>query len=153
MNNARAFDPQTAAYVSLASFRRNGKEVLTTVWIAGSDGRYYVFSAGNAGKVKRIRANPSLRLAACDAAGRVLSSWIDGTARVVNDPEVIARAYALLRGKYGWRMRLLDFLARLSGRYVRRAIIEIDAPNFASCAPQPPAAAATSCSDQVIEPA
>lgn len=73
--NERTFDPETAAYVSLATFRRNGKEVRTPVWIAGSGGRYYGFSAGNAGKVKRIRANPRIRLAACDAAGRVRSPW------------------------------------------------------------------------------
>lgn len=132
--NERTFDPETAAYVSLATFRRNGKEVRTPVWIAGSGGRYYGFSAGNAGKVKRIRANPRIRLAACDAAGRVRSPRGDRhrAARVANEPEVVARAYVLLRGKYGWRMQVLDFFARLTGRHARRAIIGIDSWNLTS---------------------
>ena len=51
------FDPAVESYVNLATFRRNGREVRTPVWIAGADCLYYVFSEGNAGKVKRIRAN------------------------------------------------------------------------------------------------
>ena len=60
-------------YVSLATFRRNGREVRTPVWLAKVDVRYYLFSEGKAGKVKRIRANGRARLAACDLRG-----WMPG---------------------------------------------------------------------------
>src|ERR1700730_1504716 len=54
--NAPRFEPAAEKYVSLATYRRNGVEVATPVWIAELAGRYYVFSAGDAGKIKRIRA-------------------------------------------------------------------------------------------------
>jgi PPOX class probable F420-dependent enzyme len=62
MMNSPPFDPAAEKYVSLATYRRNGVEVKTPVWIARVGERYYVFSAGDAGKVKRIRATPRVRL-------------------------------------------------------------------------------------------
>jgi hypothetical protein len=67
--NSLCFDPATEKYVSLATYRQNGVEVNTPVWIAKVAGRYYVFSAGDAGKVKRIGATSRVRLAACDFRG------------------------------------------------------------------------------------
>jgi PPOX class probable F420-dependent enzyme len=125
MNDARPFDPASEPYVNLASYRRNGIEVKTPVWIAEARGRYYVFSAGDAGKVKRIRATSRVRIAACDLRGNVKSAWIDGTARIVAEPPVIADALRALRAKYGLQMRFTDFFAKLSGRFAKRAYIEI----------------------------
>ena len=120
------FDPALESYVSLATFRRNGREVRTPVWIAGADRLYYVFSKGSAGKVKRIRANGRVRLAACDSRGKILSEWLDGRGRIVSEPEVIQRAYEMLRRKYWWGMRIGDFFAKLTGRYQKRAFLEIE---------------------------
>lgn len=125
MNDARPFDPAHERYVSLATYRRNGAEVKTPVWIAAVANRYYAFSAGDAGKVKRIRVTPRVRLAACDLRGNVHSAWINGEAHVVSDPAVIATALQALRRKYGLQMRFTDFFARLSGRFGKRAYIEI----------------------------
>jgi len=121
----RSFDPAGERYVSLATYRRDGREVCTPVWLAEADGRYYLFSEGRAGKVKRIRANGRARMAACNYRGAVKSDWLDGHGRVVNEPEIIARAYASLRKKYGWQMGIGDFFSKLSGRYDKRMIIEL----------------------------
>jgi uncharacterized protein len=64
VTSSSSFDPAKAKYVSLATYRRNGVEVRTPVWIARAADRYYIFSAGDAGKVKRIRATPRVRMAA-----------------------------------------------------------------------------------------
>ena len=112
-------------YVNLASFRRDGREVRTPVWIAGEGRRHFVFSEARAGKVKRIRANGRARLAACDVRGKVRSGWIGARARVLADPREIEEAYAALRSKYGWQMRAADLLSKLSGRYERRALLEV----------------------------
>ena len=121
------FEPADQTYVNLATFRRNGREVRTPVWIAGSAARYYVFSEGGAGKVKRIRANGRVRLAACDFRGRLLrDTWLEGRGRVVHEPEVVERAYAALRRKYGWQMKLGDVFSKLTGRYDRRAMLELE---------------------------
>ena len=125
MSDTRPFDPASERYVSLATYRRNGVEVKTPVWIAPAADRYYVFSAGDAGKVKRIRVTPRVRLAACDARGDVKSPWIDGEARIVSEPAVVDTALRALRAKYGMLMRFTDFFAKLSGRFRKRAYLEI----------------------------
>lgn len=124
--SAAPFDPGTERYVSLATFRRDGREVRTPVWMAEAGGRCVLFSEGDAGKVKRIRATRRVRLAACSAFGAVRSDWIEGRGRILKEPAEIERAYAALRRKYGWQMWIGDLMSRLSGRYDKRAVIEIE---------------------------
>ena len=113
-------------YLSLATFRTNGTEVATPMWYVAVEGRLYVFTAADAGKVKRLRRSSRARIAPCDARGGVTGRWRDATARIVTDASTIARADSAMRVKYGWQKRLLDTFSRLSGRYRRRAWIEID---------------------------
>jgi len=113
-------------YLCLATVRRNGSEVRTPVWFASADGKLYVFSAGNSGKVKRLRHSSRARVAPCDARGGVRGDWREVTARVVTDRRLIERAHDALRAKYGWQLRILDLFARLAGRIERRAWIEIE---------------------------
>jgi PPOX class probable F420-dependent enzyme len=117
-----------ARYLNLATFRRDGREVRTPVWMAADEDRLYVFSEGDAGKVKRIRATRRVRVVPCGARGGVREDavWLEGSGRVVAEPAVVERAYAALHRKYGWQMRLADFFSRLSGRYHKRAILEIE---------------------------
>jgi PPOX class probable F420-dependent enzyme len=112
-------------YLSLATFRRNGAEVRTPVWFATVDGRLYAFTAGDSGKVKRLRASSRARVAPCDARGRVTGAWRSAVARLIDDAESIGRAHAALRAKYGWQLHGLDVLSRLTGRLRRRAWMEI----------------------------
>lgn len=114
-----------ARYVSLATFRRDGREVRTPVWFARLDDGYVCYSAADAGKVKRIRNNPRVRLAPCDMRGKLRGTWRDATATLLDDPATCARAFGALRARYGWQMRLVDVLARLSGRDTRRAVIAL----------------------------
>src|SRR5262249_2798869 len=81
-------------------------------------------SAGNAGKVKRIRNASRARVAPCDARGTVRGPWQDATARVITDANAIEGARSALRAKYGWQVALLDFVSRVTGRAKRRAWLE-----------------------------
>jgi uncharacterized protein len=112
--------------VILATYRRNGVDVKTPVWIAELAKRYYVFGAGDAGKIKRIRATPRVRLAACDVRGKVRSAWIEGRARIVLEPALIVDVRKALRHKYGLVMFLTDVMATMTGRMRRRAYIKIE---------------------------
>ncbi len=114
------------SYISLATLRRNGKVVETPVWFAPANGKLYVFSEAKAGKMKRLKNDPTCRVAACDMRGKVHAEWIPGRAQRVEDDESIATAYDALHAKYGWQMRLTDFFWRLTGRYDARAIVEIE---------------------------
>jgi PPOX class probable F420-dependent enzyme len=112
-------------YVSLATFRRNGAEVRTPVWFAAREDRLWIVTGGDSGKVKRVRHTARVRVAASDARGGVHGVWHDGTARIMHEPREIADAQALLRAKYGWQARLLNFVSRLSGRIHRRVWLEV----------------------------
>ena len=63
-------------YMSLATFRRSGAEVATPVWFAAVDGKLYVVSAGNAGKVSACATPggrawpPAMSAAGCAGPGR-----------------------------------------------------------------------------------
>jgi uncharacterized protein len=125
LRDLATFDRQR--YMVLATFRRTGAEVRTPVWFAAADGKLYLFTAGESGKVKRLRHSSRARVAASDMRGRVHGEWWDVAARIVTEPRVIERAHAALRAKYGWQVRLGDLFSRLTGRIRRRAWIEIEA--------------------------
>jgi PPOX class probable F420-dependent enzyme len=113
------------SYVNLATFRRNGTAVETPVWFAILDGKLYVVTDGTSAKVKRIRATKRVRVAACNARGRVSGEWFDGKGRVVGEQKLVERAHAALQQKYGWQMWLLDAGSTLFGRIGRRAYLEL----------------------------
>lgn len=115
----------TEPYVNLETYRKTGVAVKTPVWVALHNGAGYVFSAGDAGKIKRLRNNPAVSLAACDFRGNVHGPWVAGTACIVTDTAEISAAYAAFDLKYGLRMKLTNLLSRLTGRYARRAMIAI----------------------------
>lgn len=119
-------DAHRERYVALATFRKDGREVKTPVWIAAGDGRVFVYTNVTSGKAKRIRNNGHARVAPSDARGRVKGDWVDAKARLIEDPEGQERGIRTLVEKYGWQMRLALFLSRLSGRYRQRAIIELE---------------------------
>ncbi len=113
-------------YLNLATFRRNGRAVETPVWFALREGRLYVFTDGTSGKVKRLRANPRIRIAPCDVRGKLKGDWGEGKGRIVDEPAAVEAAYAVLRRKYGLQMRVIDFFSGLAGRISRRAILELE---------------------------
>jgi uncharacterized protein len=113
----------SAPYVSLATFRRSGLAVATPVWCAADGEDFYFFSAGSAGKVKRLRNGDRARLAICNARGKVSSGWAEARAEIVEDQPGIDRALAALHRKYGWQMWLADLGSRLTGRFPERAYL------------------------------
>lgn len=113
----------SAPYVSLATFRRSGARVATPVWCAADGEDFYFFSAGAAGKVKRLRNGDRAELAICDVRGRLLGGWRAARAVVLEEPQEIRRALAALHRKYGWQMWLADLGSRLTGKYHRRAYL------------------------------
>jgi len=126
MNADDIEDLERSNYVSFATRKRSGEWVATPVWFAPHGGSYYVFSAGNAGKVKRLRNFSESRIAACTATGALRGEWHDTHARVLDDPADRDTALAALRSKYGWQMYTADIFSRLTGKMGRRAYIRID---------------------------
>jgi PPOX class probable F420-dependent enzyme len=113
-------------YLNLATFRKNGAEVKTPVWFAALGDKLYVYTAGTAGKAKRLRNSSRARIAPCDIRGNLQGEWRDTNARIANDPALTERAYAALRTKYGWQVSLFTLGARIAGTVRQRVYIEID---------------------------
>lgn len=112
---------RNAKYISVETYRKNGQGVRTPVWFAENDGTFYIYTLPQAGKVKRIRNNPQVKLAPCDMRGGVRGEWVPGVARVEDD-EGARVGQSLLNKKY-WMKRIGDFFGRLRGR--KQAVISI----------------------------
>jgi hypothetical protein len=112
-------------YVSLVTFRKDGREVATPIWFAEEGGRIWAYSELSAGKVKRLRNNTNIRLAPCTASGKVTGGWREGSGRVIQDGEGFKQGIAALGRKYGWKFRIASFFSRLAGRIGNRTVLEL----------------------------
>lgn len=61
----------TGKYLSLTTFRPDGTGVATPVWFVDVGGQYLVETDRTSYKVKRIKRNPSVAVAACTASGKL----------------------------------------------------------------------------------
>jgi uncharacterized protein len=109
-------------YLNLETYRKSGQAVATPVWFAEDAGELYIYSLANAGKVKRIRNNPRVRVMPCDVRGRPKGEWVEGGARILGAP-VGERAHKLLDRKYGWMKKVGNLYSKLMKR--ERAAIAI----------------------------
>lgn len=116
----------SARYLNLLTFRKSGAEVSTPVWFAPHRGVFYAFSAGDAGKVKRLRNSSRARIAPCDWRGELRGSWQEAKAFLVDDPAERKAAFRALRCKYGWQMWAVDAGALLARTLRSRAVIRIE---------------------------
>jgi PPOX class probable F420-dependent enzyme len=94
------------SYVLVTTFRRDGTPVPTPVWVGRDGDDVLVWTRSDAGKVKRIRNNPTVELAPCDARGRSRGPSVTGTARIL-DADGSAQGRRLLKRKYGITGRLV----------------------------------------------
>lgn len=122
MNREKLAQFEGEQYISLETFRKNGQGVRTPVWFAESDGLFYIYSLADAGKVKRIRNNPQVRIAPCTMRGSVTGQWTDARARILESAEA-RRADELITEKYGWKKKFGDLFRKL--RKKSRAYISI----------------------------
>ena len=123
MSNDRLAQFASEKYLNLETFRKDGTPVDTPVWFAEERGTFYVYSRADAGKVKRVRNNPHVRIAPCDVRGKLKGTWVDAAARIVSDEAEARHGQGLLTGKYGWMKRVGDFFSRL--RKTKQAVIAI----------------------------
>ncbi len=112
-------------YLNLESFRKNGQGVRTPLWFVEDDGTLYFYTVAHSYKVKRILNNPRVRVAPCDARGKVKGEWVDATARRLDQAEA-RHADELLNRKYGLFKRTLNFLAKIRGHERAAFAIRLD---------------------------
>ena len=112
-------------YLNLETYRRNGEAVATPVWFAEDAGVLYIYSLANAGKVKRIRNNPRVRVMPCDVRGKPKGEWVEARARVLDDAGA-ERAHRLLDKKYGWMKKIGGLYSKLMKRERSAIAIELE---------------------------
>jgi PPOX class probable F420-dependent enzyme len=102
-------------YLNLESYRKNGAAVATPVWFADDGNEIYIYSLAEAGKVKRIRNNPRVRIMPCDFRGGAKGEWVDATARIIAGGEE-DKAQRLLDKKYGLMKRIGNIYSKIMKR-------------------------------------
>jgi PPOX class probable F420-dependent enzyme len=124
MNAAPGLDAfEGKKYLNLETYRRSGKGVRTPVWFATapaatSEPMLYVYTTADSGKAKRIRRTGVVKIAPCDARGKVTGLWIAAHAEIVGGTEFDLGMQLLNRKYWPWK-RVLDLSARLWPRHQR----------------------------------
>ncbi|MGX2993006.1 PPOX class F420-dependent oxidoreductase [Streptomyces sp. JNUCC 64] len=113
-----------AKYVLLTTFRRDGRAVPTPVWVMRDGDHLAVWSAADAGKVKRIRNSGRVTIAPCDWRGNPKGEAVPGVAELPADRDT-ARYLDLMKRKYGLVARVSLLGSRLKGRGHRTVGIRI----------------------------
>jgi PPOX class probable F420-dependent enzyme len=107
----------------METYRKTGKPVATPLWFAEEKDTIYIYSLANAGKVKRIRNNPNVKIVPCDFGGKPKGEWVEAKARIL-DERGAALGHELLIKKYGWKKRIGDVFSKLMQR--QRVVIALD---------------------------
>jgi PPOX class probable F420-dependent enzyme len=117
-------------YLNLETLKRSGDAVRTPVWFAAAPmpgnatpRTLYIYTLENTGKIKRIRNNPRVRIAPCDARGNLKGEWVEARARLLSGDDA-DRANRILTQKYLLK-RIFDFLSFF--RVTKRSLIALDA--------------------------
>lgn len=108
----------------MVTFRRSGEAVPTPMWFGLQGERIYVRSLADAGKVKRVRRDPHVRVAPCTLRGRPTGPFAEGFGRILLAEDTDAAEVALDR-HYGAKRRLFEGLGDKLG--VQTVYIEITA--------------------------
>jgi uncharacterized protein len=120
-------------YISLTTFKRDGTAVPTPVWVVSDDGRrLLVWTGPDTWKVKRLRRDPRVVVAASDYRGRTRGESVEGVGRLLDIPQG-SLVEPLLDRKYGLMRRVLGVFNRLVRVVTRKqpepaAYIEITDP-------------------------
>jgi PPOX class probable F420-dependent enzyme len=125
VRNERLLQFADEKYLNLETFRKNGKAVATPVWFAQDGGVLYIYSLADAGKAKRIRNNPRVRIAPCDMRGKLKGQWVEARARIVHGEEA-AKGHRLLDEKYGLMKKIGNLFSKLMKRERVVIAIEVD---------------------------
>jgi len=106
--------PRGKRFVSVTTFRRSGEGVATPMWSGWSSGGIYVVTHGPSGKVKRVRNDLRVSVAACRSQGRVTGPERPGRAFFLEGAERRQAAKAIAR-RYPVPSFLIEFVMRRRG--------------------------------------
>ena len=106
MNNLDSFAKHQ--YLSIETFRKNGVGVKTPVWFVELKDQLCFVTEPHSGKVKRMRNNPSVRVAPCKMNGTPLAEFQPATIHFMQGNEIKE-----IEKLYNKKYRLMKFLFEL----------------------------------------
>jgi PPOX class probable F420-dependent enzyme len=123
-------------YLSVTSFKRDGGSVATPVWFVIDDGRLLIYTDPESFKAKRIRRNPSVRIAPCNATGKLRGEPVPATAEFLPADQT-DHVMRLIGRKYRvdkvLKLPFYNLVQRLRGISTKRPIVALaitpDAPS------------------------
>jgi PPOX class probable F420-dependent enzyme len=104
-----------ADYVLLTTFKKDGTPVPTAVWVVRHGDELRVWSAPEAGKIKRIRRSGKVQIAPSSFRGKPRGASVDAVATLL-PPSAAGPLLDALAQKYGLRGRLGSWRSRRGGR-------------------------------------
>ncbi len=113
-------------YLSLETYRRDGRSVRTTVWFVRRGDALYIRTLQDSGKAKRLCGNANVRAAPSSFGGEPMGSWIQATVKAAGDDS--GPVNELFNRKYGVQKRLMDVRARLVGKKYLTYELTMDRP-------------------------
>ncbi len=111
---------KNGSHISIKTFRKNGEGATTPVWFLEDKDKIYICTGGATYKVKRIRNNPEVQIAASDGSGNLKGDFFEGKARILAKDEVDT-IYTLFRKKYSG-FRMWNFFANLGKKEEKKHI-------------------------------
>jgi len=112
--------------MNVRSFRKDGTPVDTPTWVVAEAGRLACYTDDRTYKLKRMRRNPNVEIAACDVVGRCSTPWYRARCRIVEDPQQRDRIFGQLREKYGIHWYLSLWGSLLVDRVRHRVVLEFE---------------------------
>jgi len=112
----------------LTTLRRDGMPVSLPVWFVALDRRVYVSGPAHTMKFARIRrdARVAFLVESGTAWAELVGVHLTGTARVLTDPELLARVHDLLDGKYSAFRRDHSVMPARTAQYYETATATIE---------------------------
>ena len=110
-------DLAKSQYILLTTFTKDGRPKPTPIWAALDEergDRLLVITEGKSWKVKRIRNNPRVTLAACTMRGQPTGEAADGVAAILDTSQNPA-VYDAIGRRYGLIGKLFNFVSKLRG--------------------------------------
>ncbi|WP_046508321.1 PPOX class F420-dependent oxidoreductase [Streptomyces odonnellii] len=114
-------------YVSLTTFRKDGRAVVTPVGCVIEGSTLYVLTPPGTGKVKRIRNSGRVTIAPCNGRGTVPvgAAEVEGVARLLDEREIARVQHYMVKRTFLYRVvRIADRVLRRERRLVAIAVTE-----------------------------
>ena len=110
-------------FLSVTSFKRDGTGVATPLWFVSDGTRLFALTDLHSAKVKRIRRNPQVLVAACRPDGKLRSEPVPAHAEVLTATPELEHVQRLLTERYKISYRLVMLAYRLGRRLRGRSSV------------------------------